>query len=128
MKRDGGLSAGLQRADRRDEGHPIIVAAALSNQAPDVQYFEPMLRRVVDNCDAVPAITTGDAGCFPSGASAAAEHLGAELLISVGAISAMGYRGLHVGPGKRTHRGAGCHASAADAPHRPCCIRSTESC
>ena len=66
-----------------DEGHQIIVAA-LSNQAPDVQYFEPMLRRVVDNCDAVPAITTGDAGYFSVENVRAAEYSGTEPLIFVG--------------------------------------------
>ena len=49
MKRDGGFLQGYNAQIAVDEGHQIIVAAALSNQAPDVQYFEPMLRRVVDN-------------------------------------------------------------------------------
>jgi hypothetical protein len=53
-----------------------MVAAALSNQAPDVQYFEPMLRRVVDNCDAVPDIATSDAGYFSVENVRAAEHMG----------------------------------------------------
>jgi hypothetical protein len=66
MKRDGGFLQGYNAQIAVDEGHQIIVAAALSNQAPDAQYFEPMLRRIVDNCDAVPAITTGDAGYFSS--------------------------------------------------------------
>jgi transposase len=84
MKRDGGFSQAYNAQIAVDEGHQIIVAAALSNQAPDVQYFEPMLRRVVDNCDAVPAITTGDAGYFSVENVRAAEHMGTEPLISVG--------------------------------------------
>jgi hypothetical protein len=49
MVRDGGFvqACNAQIADERDQ---IIVAAALSNQAPDAEYFEPMLRRVVDSC------------------------------------------------------------------------------
>src|SRR2546430_11773474 len=43
-----------------------------------------MLRRVVDNCDAVPALTTGDAGYFSVENVRAAEHMGTEPLISVG--------------------------------------------
>jgi hypothetical protein len=66
-----------------DEGNQIIVAAALSNQGTDAQYFEPMLRRVVDNCDAVPELTTGDAGYFSADNVLAAEHMGTEPLISV---------------------------------------------
>jgi hypothetical protein len=84
MKRDGGFLQAYNAQIAVDEGHQIIVAAALSNQAPDVQYFEPMLRRVVDNCDAVPAITTGDAGYFSAENVRAAEHMGTEPLISVG--------------------------------------------
>ena len=84
MKRDGGFLQAYNAQIAVDEGHQIIVAAALSNQAPDVQYFEPMLRRVVDNCDAVPAITTGDAGYFSVENVRAAEHMGTEPLISVG--------------------------------------------
>jgi hypothetical protein len=84
MKRDGGFLQAYNAQIAVDEGHQIIVAAALSNQAPDVQYFEPMLRRVVDNCDAVPAITTGDAGYFSVDNVRAAEHMGTEPLLSVG--------------------------------------------
>ena len=83
MVRDGGFLQGYNAQIAVDEGHQIIVAAALSNQAPDVQYLEPMIRRVVDNCDAVPAITTGDAGYFSADNVGAAEHMGTEPLISV---------------------------------------------
>lgn len=68
-----------------DEGDQIIVAAALSNQGADVEYFEPMLRRVVDNCDAVPARVTADAGYFCAENVRAAESLGCEPFIAVGA-------------------------------------------
>ena len=67
-----------------DEGHQIIVAAALSNQGPDVEYFEPMLRRVVENCEQPPEKVTTDAGYFSEANVRAAEHLGSEPFISVG--------------------------------------------
>ena len=67
-----------------DEGNQIIVAAALSNQGPDVEYFEPMLRRVVDNCDAAPEKATADAGYFSSENVRAAEAMGCEPFIAVG--------------------------------------------
>jgi transposase len=83
MVRDGGFVQAYNAQIAVDEGNQIIVAAALSNQGPDTQYFEPMLRRVVDNCDAVPALTTGDAGYFSADNVLAAEHMGTEPLLSV---------------------------------------------
>jgi transposase len=69
MLRDGGFLQAYNAQIAVDEGAQIIVAAALSNQAPDAEYFEPMLRRVVDNCDAVPACVTGDSGYFSADTS-----------------------------------------------------------
>jgi transposase len=85
MVRDGGFLQAYNAQIAVDEGHQIIVAAVVGNQAPDVEYFEPMLCRVVDNCDAVPTISTGDAGYFSADNVHAAEHMGTEPLISVGA-------------------------------------------
>ena len=67
-----------------DEGHQIIVAAALSNQGTDAEYFEPMLRRVVDNCDRAPEKVTADAAYFSAANLRAAENLGCEPFLSVG--------------------------------------------
>jgi transposase len=85
MFRDGGFLQAYNAQIAVDEAHQIIVAAALSNQAPDAQYFEPMLRRAVDNCNAVPAVVTADAGYFSVENVRAAEHMGTEILIAVGA-------------------------------------------
>lgn len=67
-----------------DEANQIIVAAALSNQGTDAEYFEPMLRRVVDNCDAAPEKVTADAGYFSALNVLAAEQVGSEPFLSVG--------------------------------------------
>lgn len=56
----------------------------MSNQAPDVAYFEPMLNRVVENCGNVPEVTTADAGYFSAANVRAAERMGAGPFISVG--------------------------------------------
>src|SRR5678810_723455 len=85
MVRDGAFVQAYNAQIAVDEAHQIIVAAALSNQAPDAQYFEPMLRRTVGNCNAVPAVVTGDAGYFSVENVHAAEHMGTEILLSVGA-------------------------------------------
>jgi transposase len=84
MVRDGGFLQAYNAQIAVDEGNQIIVAAALSNQAPDVEYFEPLLRRAVDNCDAVPACVTADSGYFSADNVAAAEAMGTEPFIAVG--------------------------------------------
>jgi transposase len=84
MVRDGGFLQAYNAQIAVDEGAQIIVAAALSNQAPDAEYFEPLLRRVVDNCGAVPTCTTGDSGYFSANNVAAAEAMGTEPFIAVG--------------------------------------------
>lgn len=84
MLRDGAFLQAYNAQIAVDEEHQIIVAAAVSNQAPDAEYFEPMLRRVVDNCDAVPERVTADSGYFSAANVHAAEHMGTEPFISVG--------------------------------------------
>lgn len=84
MLRDGAFIQAYNAQLAVDEGHQIIVAAALSNQGPDTEYFEPMLNRIVDNCDAVPELITADAGYFSDRNMRAAEHMGTEPFISVG--------------------------------------------
>jgi len=84
MVRDGAFLQAYNAQIAVDEGNQIIVAAALSNQAPDAEYFEPMLRRVVDNCDAVPACVTADSGYFSAANIAAADGMGTEPFIAVG--------------------------------------------
>jgi Transposase DDE domain len=84
MLRDGAFMQGFNAQIAVDEGHQIIVAAALSNQGPDVEYFAPMLRRVIENCDAVPARVTADAGYFSDDNVRLAEAMGTEPFIAVG--------------------------------------------
>jgi transposase len=84
MLRDGAVMQGYNAQAAVDEASQIIVAAAVGNQAPDCQYFAPMLRRVVGNCDAVPESVTADSGYFSADNVRFAEHMGAEPFISVG--------------------------------------------
>jgi transposase len=85
MMRDGGFLQAFNAQLAVDDTAQIIVAAAVGNQAPDAQYFEPMLRRVVDNCNAVPEATTADTGYFSVANVRAAEHIGTDPHIAVGA-------------------------------------------
>lgn len=84
MMRDGAFVQAYNAQLAVDEEHQIIVAAALSNQSPDVAYFEPMLRRVIKSCSAVPQRTTADSGFFSAENVHAAEALGTEPFISPG--------------------------------------------
>jgi transposase len=84
MLRDGAFLQAYNAQIAVDDAHQIIVAAAVSNQGPDNEYFEPMLRRVVENCDAVPAAATADNGYFSEAAVRYAEHVGVEPFVSVG--------------------------------------------
>ena len=84
MLRDGGFLQAYNAQIAVDDDHQIIVAAAVSNQSPDQQYFAPMLRRVVDNCDAVPERTTADTGYFSAANVQFAERMGTEPFIAVG--------------------------------------------
>lgn len=84
MFRDGAFLQAYNAQIAVDETSQVIVAAALSNQGPDVEYFEPILRRVVENCDAVPTRITADAGYFSPANVRFAESLGAEPFIAVG--------------------------------------------
>jgi hypothetical protein len=84
MLRDGAFLQAYNGQIAVDDGAQIIVAAALSNQAPDAEYFEPLLRRVVDNCGAVPTYVTADSGYFSASNVAAAEAMGTEPFIAVG--------------------------------------------
>jgi transposase len=84
MFRDGTFLQAYNAQIAVDEAHQIIVAAAVSNQPPDAEYFAPMLERIADNCDAVPEAVTADAGYFSESNVRAAERMGAEPFISVG--------------------------------------------
>ena len=83
MFRDGGFLQAYNGQIAVDESHQIIVAAALSNQGPDAEYFRPMLNRVVENCDATPEAATADSGYFSSDNVHYAERLGIEPFIAV---------------------------------------------
>jgi transposase len=47
-----------------DEEHQIIVAQAVTNQAPDAEHLVPMLVQTVANCGAKPETLLADAGYF----------------------------------------------------------------
>lgn len=84
MVRDGAFLQAYNAQVAVDEAHQIIVAAAVSNQGPDNEYFVPMVRRVMTNCNALPEYTTADSGYFSAENVRFAERMGTEPFISVG--------------------------------------------
>jgi transposase len=63
----------------------VIVAEGVSNQAPDAQYFEPMLERVIANCDGEsPVAVTADNGYLSTSAIDAAKRAGVDAHIALG--------------------------------------------
>ncbi len=106
MSRDGGRVQAFNGQIVVDDAHQIAVAAALSNQAPDAEYFEPLLRRAIDNCNAVPAVITADAGYFSVENVAAAVHLGSEPFIAVGSHASNGLPVDPASPRRTTARDA----------------------
>ncbi len=67
-----------------DEAHQVILAHGLSNQPPDVEYLEPLLRAAVANCGASPEKASADSGYFSAENVAACHSLGISAYISVG--------------------------------------------
>jgi transposase len=83
MVRDGAFVQAYNVQLAVDEANQIIVAEVVTNQAPDAEHFEPVLRRAIDACGAVPERVTGDAGYFSEDNVLTAESLGADPYISV---------------------------------------------
>jgi transposase len=64
MKSGDGFVQGYNCQAAVDAEHQIIVAQAVTNQPPDVEHLIPMVEKVVENCEAIPAKWSADAGYF----------------------------------------------------------------
>jgi len=69
-----------------DEAVQIIVALGVSNQPPDVEYFVPMLDRVVENCGAPPQRVSADNGYLSEANVARASSRGIDVYIAAGRV------------------------------------------
>ncbi len=72
MKHQGGFLQGYNGQLVVDERHQVIVAQALTNQAPDVEHLEPMLNLVEAGAGARPRRLSADAGYWSEGNAVAA--------------------------------------------------------
>jgi hypothetical protein len=62
----------------------VIVAVAVTNQAPDSEHLAPMVERVIENCGAPPEIFTADSGYWSAENGAYCEAQGVDAYIAVG--------------------------------------------
>ena len=84
MELQGGFIQGYNGQIAVDEAHQIIVAQALTNQAPDTYHLVPLLERVEAVCGALPSKMTADSGYWaPSNASWCEDH-GVDAYIATG--------------------------------------------
>jgi transposase len=81
--RDGFIQ-GYNAQTAVDEESQVIVAAALTNQPPDVEHFVPMLEKVIENCGDVPKVVTADAGYFSEENIVRAAEMGVDAYVATG--------------------------------------------
>lgn len=62
----------------------VIVAAALTNQAPDNQHLPPMVDRIIENCGEVPKVLTADNGYLSLSNISHCQERGLDVYIAVG--------------------------------------------
>ena len=84
MKMGDGFVQGYNCQAAVDQEHQIIVAQAVTNQAPDAEHLEPMLDQVQDNLGQSPKKASADAGYFSERNVVAAEERGVDAYIAPG--------------------------------------------
>jgi transposase len=83
MKNNTGYLQGYNAQIAVDAESQVIVADAVTNQAPDQEHLEPMLDRIIENCDGRPQVATADSGYFSAGNVDACEGRGIDPYIAV---------------------------------------------
>ena len=84
MLKSGAVIQGYNAQIAVDGHAQIIVAEAITNQAPDTEHLPIMLDRVIENCGQVPEAFTADAGYFSERNVAECERRGIDAYIAVG--------------------------------------------
>jgi transposase len=82
MKRNSEFLQGYNCQAAVDGAHQIILAAAVTNQAPDPQHLVPMLDQIQDNCGALPEQLSADNGYWSERNAQACEDRGIEAYIA----------------------------------------------
>ena len=84
MVKDGAFVQGYNARTAVDAASQVIVAEAVTHQAPDCEHLVPMVDRVETNCGQKPAVLTADNGYFSRNNVAACEQRGVDAHIAVG--------------------------------------------
>jgi transposase len=84
MMRDGAVIQAYNAQVAVDSESQVIVAEAVTNQAPDAEHFIPMLERVTSNTGGIPDIVTADNGYLSRAAIERCETQGIDGYIAVG--------------------------------------------
>jgi transposase len=84
MVKGGEFLQGYNAQAAVDSEAQIIVAAAVTNQPPDVEHLAPMLTQVVANCGQAPTVATADSGYFSRENVQACTAHGVDGFIAVG--------------------------------------------
>ncbi len=87
MKHQGGYLQGYNGQLAVDEHHQVIVAQALTNQAPDVEHLEPMLDLVEASTGMPPKRLSADAGYWSEDNAAVCEDRGINAFIATGRLT-----------------------------------------
>jgi hypothetical protein len=66
--------------------HQVIVAVGVSNQPPDVEHLEPMLKRIASHAGALPDVMTMDAGFWSENNAKACADQGIDAHIATGRL------------------------------------------
>ena len=83
MKNNTGYLQAYNAQIAVDSTSQVIVAEALTNQAPDVEHLEPLVQRSLDNCLATPEKLSADTGYFSKENVEACEQRGIDPYIAV---------------------------------------------
>ena len=86
MKSDGHYIQGYNCQLAVDSDHQVIVALGVSNQAPDVEHLEPMVRRIAATAGALPAVMTADAGYWSESNAEFCSNQGIDACIATGRL------------------------------------------
>jgi transposase len=84
MMKDGAVVQAYNAHTAVDSEAQIIVAAAVTNQAPDQEHLLPMVDRVIENCGRVPDAASADNGFFSKDNVEGCMQRGLDAYISVG--------------------------------------------
>lgn len=86
MKHQGGYIQGYNGQIAVDDTHQVVVAHALTNQAPDVEHLPAMLERIEANTGVRPHHLTADAGYWSEANAAVCHEHGIDALIATGRL------------------------------------------